>query len=125
MPVEDPPRTTTSRLAVGESKLEAVLYGVIPLVISMLVIEVVSGWEDAPEWVRWAAYLIIGGAMYLSAAATGAVVLRAAPPHSSLLFGLLLDGALTDRVGEALPTTIFCAAPGGQVFAVLLLPSPP
>lgn len=71
----------------------AVLYGVVPLLISMLVIEVVSGWNDAPEWVRWAAYLIIGGAMYLSAAATGAVVLRAAPPHSSLLFGLLLDGA--------------------------------
>ena len=71
----------------------AVLYGVVPLFISMLVIEVVSGWADAPEWVRWAAYLIIGGAMYLSAAATGAVVLRAAPPHSSLLFGLLLDGA--------------------------------
>lgn len=71
----------------------AVLYGVVPLVISMLLIEVVSGWEDAPEWVRWAAYLVIGGAMYLSAAATGAVVLRAAPPHSSLLFGLLLDGA--------------------------------
>jgi hypothetical protein len=71
----------------------AVLYGVVPLFISMLVIEVVSGWEDAPKWVRWAAYLIIGGAMYLSAAATGAVVLRAAPPHSSLLFGLLLDGA--------------------------------
>ena len=71
----------------------AVLYGVVPLVISMLLIEVVSGWEDAPAWIRWAAYLIIGGAMFLSAAATGAVVLRAAPPHSSLLFGLLLDGA--------------------------------
>lgn len=71
----------------------AVLYGVVPLLISMLVIEVVSGWHDAPKWIRWGAYLIIGGAMYLSAAATGAVVLRAAPDHSSLLFGLLLDGA--------------------------------
>ena len=71
----------------------AVLYGVVPLFISMLVIEVVSGWEDAPKWIRAGAYLIIGGAMYLSAAATGAVVLRAAPPHFSLLFGLLLDGA--------------------------------
>jgi hypothetical protein len=69
------------------------LYGVVPLFISMLVIEVVSGWDDAPKWVRPAAYLIIGGAMYLSAAATGAVVLHAAPVHSSLLFGLLLDGA--------------------------------
>lgn len=71
----------------------AVLFGVVPLAISMLIIEVVSGWEDAPKWVRGAAYLLIGGAMYLSAAATGAVVLKAAPPHSSLLFGLLLDGA--------------------------------
>jgi hypothetical protein len=71
----------------------AVLYGVIPLFISMLVIEVVSGWNNAPAWVQWAAYLIIGGAMYLSASATGAVVLQAAPAHSSLLFGLLLDAA--------------------------------
>lgn len=71
----------------------AVLFGVVPLAISMLVIEFVSGWEDAPKWVRGSAYLLIGGAMYLSAAATGAVVLKAAPPHSSLLFGLLLDGA--------------------------------
>lgn len=71
----------------------AVLYGVVPLVISMLLIEVISGWEDAPKWTRGAAYLIIAGSMYLSAAATGAVVLKAAPPHSSLLFGLLLDGA--------------------------------
>ncbi len=71
----------------------AVLYGVVPLFISMLVIEFVSGWGDAPKWVRWFAYLIIGGAMYLSASATGAVVLQAAPSHSSLLFGLLLDGA--------------------------------
>jgi hypothetical protein len=70
----------------------AVLYGVVPLFISMLVIEFASG-DDAPKWIQWAAYLIIGGAMYLSAAATGAVVLRAAPEHSSLLFGLLLDGA--------------------------------
>ena len=71
----------------------AVLYGVVPLLISMLVIEVVSGWDDAPKWARGGAYLIIGGAMFLSAAATGAVVLHAAPDHSSLLFGLLLDGA--------------------------------
>lgn len=70
----------------------AVLYGVVPLFIAMLVIEFASG-DDAPKWIQWAAYLIIGGAMYLSAAATGAVVLRAAPNHSSLLFGLLLDGA--------------------------------
>lgn len=71
----------------------AVLYGIVPLLISMLVIEVVSGWDDAPKWAQGGAYLIIGGAMFLSAAATGAVVLHAAPNHSSLLFGLLLDGA--------------------------------
>lgn len=71
----------------------AVLYGVVPLCISMLLIEVVSGWDGAPKWTPAAAYLIIAGAMFLSAAATGAVVLRAAPPHSSLLFGVLLDGA--------------------------------
>ena len=71
----------------------AVLYGVVPLFIAMLLIEVVSGWEDAPKWIRGGAYLIISGAMFLSASATGAVVLKAAPPHSSLLFGLLLDGA--------------------------------
>ena len=69
------------------------LYGIVPLLISMLLIEVVSGWESAPEWIQWSAYLIIGGAMYLSASASGAVVLHAAPSHSSLLFGLLLDGA--------------------------------
>lgn len=73
--------------------LLAVLYGIVPLLISMLLIDVISGWKDAPKWIRWAAYLIIGGAMYLSASATGAVVFRAAPNHSSLLFGLLLDGA--------------------------------
>jgi hypothetical protein len=71
----------------------AVLYGIVPLLISMLVIEVVSGWDDAPKWAQGGAYLIISGAMFLSAAATGAVVLHAAPNHSSLLFGLLLDGA--------------------------------
>lgn len=71
----------------------AVMYGVVPLLVSMLLIEVVSVWEGAPKWMQGAAYLIIGVAMFLSAAASGAVVLKAAPPHSSLLFGLLLDGA--------------------------------
>jgi hypothetical protein len=65
----------------------AVLYGIVPLFISMLVIEFASGRA------QWVAYLLMGGAMYLSAAATGSVVLRAAPTHSSLLFGLILDGA--------------------------------
>ena len=71
----------------------AYLYGIVPLAISMLVIEFVSGWENAPKWARPSAYLITGGSMFLSAAATGAVVFRAAPDHASLLFGLLLDGA--------------------------------
>lgn len=71
----------------------AYLYGIVPLLLSMLVIEFVSSWKSAPKWARPSAYLIIGGSMYLSAAATGAVVLHAAPVHSSLLFGLLLDGA--------------------------------
>jgi hypothetical protein len=35
----------------------------------------------------------MGGSMYLSAAATGAVVLHAAPPHMAWLFGVLLDAA--------------------------------
>ena len=71
----------------------AYLYGIVPLAISMLVIEFVSGWENAPKWARPSAYLITGGSMFLSAAATGAVVFHAAPDHASLLFGLLLDGA--------------------------------
>lgn len=71
----------------------AYLYGIVPLAISMLVIEFVSSWESAPKWARPSAYVITGGSMFLSAAATGAVVLHAAPGHASLLFGLLLDGA--------------------------------
>jgi hypothetical protein len=71
----------------------AYLYGIVPLLISMLLIEVISGWNDAPKWIRWVTYLIIAGAMFLSASATGAVVFRAAPHRASLLFGLLLDGA--------------------------------
>jgi hypothetical protein len=95
------------------------LYGIIPLLISMLLIEFVSGWDDAPAWIRPAAYLIIGGAMYLSAAATGDVVLHAAPLHSSLLFGLLLDGAAilaarflmtTAKVTAAMAQAAFAAA---------------
>ena len=71
----------------------AVLYGVVPLLISLCILEFVSTWKGAPAWAQAAAYLIMGGSMYLSAAATGAVVLQAAPPHMSLLFGLLLDAA--------------------------------
>lgn len=71
----------------------AVLEGIVPLAISIGVLEVVSAWEDARWWAHLAAYLITAGGMFMSAAATGAVVLQAAPPHMSGLFGVLLDGA--------------------------------
>ena len=71
----------------------AVLEGVVPLLISMCILEFVSEWEGAQWWAVTAAYLIMGGSMYLSAAATGAVVLHAAPGHMSWLFGVLLDAA--------------------------------
>ena len=96
------------------------LYGIIPLLISMLLIEFVSGWDDAPAWIRPAAYLVIGGAMYLSAAATGAVVLHAAPLHSSLLFGLLLDGAAI-LAARFLMTTAKVTAAATQAAAVSAL----
>jgi hypothetical protein len=71
----------------------AVLYGVAPLLIAVLVLEIVAEWRDAPWAAKAGAYLIMGAAMFLSASATGDVVLAAAPPHFSLLFGALLDGA--------------------------------
>lgn len=71
----------------------AVLYGIVPLLIAMLVLEIVAEWKQAPFAAKGAAYLIMGAAMFLSASATGAVVLHAAPAHWSLLFGALLDGA--------------------------------
>jgi hypothetical protein len=71
----------------------AVLYGVAPLLIAVLVLEIVAEWRDAPWPAKAGAYLIMGAAMFLSASATGDVVLAAAPPHFSLLFGALLDGA--------------------------------
>ena len=98
----------------------AVLYGVVPLLISMLVIEVVSGWDNAPVWARGGAYLIIGGAMFLSAAATGAVVLHAAPDHSSLLFGLLLDGAAILAARFLMTTAKVTAAMAQAVSAAAL-----
>jgi hypothetical protein len=71
----------------------AVLEGVVPLLISMCILEFVSKWEGARWWAVTAAYLIMGGSMYLSAAATGAVVLHATPGHMAWLFGVLLDAA--------------------------------
>lgn len=71
----------------------AVLYGIVPLLIAVLVLEIVAEWRDAPWPAKAGAYLIMGAAMFLSASATGSVVLHAAPAHWSLLFGALLDGA--------------------------------
>lgn len=69
------------------------LYGTVPLVIAMAVLEIVAEWKAAPWPAKVTAYAIMAGAMFLSASATGAVVLHAAPPHYSLLFGALLDAA--------------------------------
>ena len=71
----------------------AVLFGIVPLLISICILEIVAEWEHAPWWAKTAAYLIMGGSMFMSASATGDVVLHAAPRHLSLLFGFLLDGA--------------------------------
>lgn len=71
----------------------ATLYGVVPLLISICILEVIAEWRGSPAWAKAAAYAIMGGAMFMSAAATGEVVLHAAPQHWSLLFGLLLDAA--------------------------------
>ena len=71
----------------------AVLYGIVPLLIAMLVLEIVAEWKAAPWPAKATAYTVMAGAMFLSASATGAVVLHAAPPHFSLLFGALLDAA--------------------------------
>lgn len=67
--------------------------GIVPLLISLCILEIVAEWRDAPGWAKAGAYAIMGGAMFLSASATGKVVLASSPPHMSLLFGLLLDGA--------------------------------
>lgn len=68
----------------------AVLEGVVPLGVSIGVLEYVAVWKSQ---LTWAAYVITAGAMYMSAVATGAVVVHAAPPHMSGLFGVLLDAA--------------------------------
>jgi hypothetical protein len=71
----------------------AILYGIMPLLIAMLILEIVAEWH-ASSWVaKGVAYTIMLGSMYMSASGTGAVVMYAAPPHFSLLFGALLDAA--------------------------------
>jgi hypothetical protein len=71
----------------------AVLYGIVPLLIALLVLEIVAEWREAPWPAKAAAYAIMAAAMFLSASATGSVVLHAAPGHFSLLPGALLDAA--------------------------------
>jgi DNA-binding CsgD family transcriptional regulator len=70
-----------------------VLYGIVPLLIALLVLEIVAEWREAPWPAKAAAYAIMAAAMFLSASATGSVVLHAAPGHFSLLPGALLDAA--------------------------------
>lgn len=67
--------------------------GIAPLVVSLAILQVISKWRGVPEWCRWGAYAVLVGAMYMSASATGAVVAPISPPHMSLLFGFLMDGA--------------------------------
>lgn len=71
----------------------AVIFGVVLLLMSVCILEFIAEWRGAPGWVKVAAYAVIGGAMFMSAGATGQVVLHAAPPHMSLLFGILMDSA--------------------------------
>lgn len=71
----------------------AALYGTVPLLISICILEIVAEWTGAPWWAKTAAYAIMGGSMFMSASATGDIVLHAAPAHMSLLFGFLLDAA--------------------------------
>lgn len=74
-------------------ELLAIVYGFILLVMCVCILEFIAAWHGAPWWVKAGALAIMGGAMYMSAGATGEVVLHAAPPHMSLLFGFLMDGA--------------------------------
>lgn len=71
----------------------AALFGIVPLLIAIGVLEFVAEWDESPKWAKPGAYLIVAGAMLLSATSTGDVVLKAAPPDMSWLFGVLLDGA--------------------------------
>jgi hypothetical protein len=69
----------------------AVLYGVIPLAISIGVLEFAAVWGVL--WAQLASYVIAVGAMFESASATGAVTGHAGPAHAELVFGLILDAA--------------------------------
>lgn len=69
------------------------LYGIIPLALAMGVLKIISNWKAAGWQAKTVAFAIMIGSMFLSASATGEVILYAAPPHASLLFGAILDAA--------------------------------
>lgn len=69
----------------------AYLYGIVPLAVSVGVLEVAAKWQS--KGAKAGAWLVTAGAMFLSAFATGAVTASAAPPHAELLFGAVLDAA--------------------------------
>jgi hypothetical protein len=69
----------------------AALYGVGAFALAITVLEFAR--HSPSNWVKAGAYALTGGAMYLSASATGDVTQHAAPQHAQLLFGLLMDGA--------------------------------
>jgi hypothetical protein len=69
----------------------AFLYGVVPLAISIGVLEFAAVWGVL--WAQLASYGIALGAMFESASATGAVTGHAGPAHAELVFGLILDAA--------------------------------
>lgn len=69
----------------------AVLYGIVPLAISIGVLAFAAHWPSKGG--RAGAYLITAGAMFMSASATGTVTFYAAASHTELLFGFILDGA--------------------------------
>jgi hypothetical protein len=67
------------------------LVGVVPLALSIGILEVAAVWGNLRA--QAVAYLIAIGAMYESASATGAVTAHAGPAHAELVFGLILDAA--------------------------------
>lgn len=69
------------------------LFGIMPLLLAMVILEIVAEWTAASWRAKGVAYAVMVGAMYMSASGTGDVVRYAAPPHCQLLFGALLDTA--------------------------------
>lgn len=82
---------TYHAFTVGLPWWAAGLEGVAPLAISIGILEVAAVWGVL--WAQFGSYAIAVGAMYESAAATGAVTGRASSAHAELVFGLILDAA--------------------------------